>query len=191
MGRYINTRQNFNLAEQFNQFKTMKRNLPKYIGNEAVNFYKRSFIRGGFIEDTAVKKWDPPKSKKKKGRATLIRSGRLRRSVRITRLGVDFVTVGSDVPYAAIHNEGGRVNVSQSVGSFYRKAYRVRAHTRTAGGKTKRIKAHSVAASTVKAFARRMGFTIPKRQFMGLSRFLNRRLVMNIDFKMRRIFNAA
>jgi phage gpG-like protein len=65
-------------------------------------YRRRGVTRNGrtkLIETKAYKKNNT-------GRALLIKSGRLRRSIRITEAGIDYVKVGSDVPYAQVHNDG-------------------------------------------------------------------------------------
>lgn len=80
------------------------------IGNEAKNFFVNSFRKQGF-EDRSVVKWKPRKKqdKKRAGRAILVDSGDLRRS--IIREPVNKsqlqVKISTDLPYAKIHNEGG------------------------------------------------------------------------------------
>ena len=77
------------------------------IANNAKNHYVRSFKKGGFTDDT-FNAWKPRKSKTNNtGRAILVKSGDLRRSIidRIN-LGQLKVVFQSDLPYAAIHNYG-------------------------------------------------------------------------------------
>ena len=83
------------------------------IGNEAKVFFVNSFRLQGF-EDRSVQKWTPRKKqdKKRSGRAILVDSGDLRRS--IIREPVNksqlSVKISTDLPYAKIHNEGGMGN---------------------------------------------------------------------------------
>uniref|UniRef100_UPI001F46270F phage virion morphogenesis protein n=2 Tax=Flavobacteriaceae TaxID=49546 RepID=UPI001F46270F len=72
--------------------------------------------------------------------------------------GKYYVLIGTDVPYAQIHNEGGTIKATA----------RVRAHSRTRKGRNQPIK--------VKAHTRQMNAKIPKRQFLGESAVLALRL---------------
>lgn len=136
---------------------------PVILGGEGLNFFLDSFKQQGWMGDHGMEKWPARKKGGKWGkvsrpnRALLIDSGRLRRSVRIIRTGEMEVIYGSDVPYARAHNEGLRLGIIQQVKSFNRK---------TKLGKT----------STVKAHTRRINQRIPKRQFMGSSTYLTKRL---------------
>lgn len=79
------------------------------IGNEAKNHFVGSFRLQGF-QDKTVEKWKPRKKEDKRaGRAILVKSGDLRRSIRRENLNKMklSVTIATDLPYARIHNEGG------------------------------------------------------------------------------------
>jgi len=89
-----------------NNFNRCKRILPKALGEDAKNFFLRDYRRGGF-SDRSFKKWRPRKGNKDAGRALLVKSGRLRNSIRVQERTATRVTVGTrGIRYAAIHNEG-------------------------------------------------------------------------------------
>lgn len=145
--------------------KKVMRNLPKYAGTEALNFFKQSFKRQGFI-DESFEAWKPRKErlkrKDKRGkRAILVKSGALRRSLRKFVRG-NIIEISSNVPYAQIHNEGGNIQQNVSVRQHDRR--------RPKGGKSK-----------VMAHTRRVNIKIPKRQFMGESEFLNKRFIFHFE----------
>jgi len=137
--------------------KKFMANLPRLAGNTALNFYDDSFTRQGFI-DRRFQRWPARKTKdknKRQRRNILIQSGRLRRSLRMRTAGSN-VIIFTDVPYAEAHNEGKRI----------RGRVTVRSHTRrTTKGKT-RVRRHR----------RKVDFKMPKRQFMGHSELLDKRL---------------
>ena len=168
------------ILSDFNRFKQQ---VPRFVGTLAVDFFKGSFRRQGFIEDRRIDKW-PPRMPTKTDRRTqktghtLVKSGRLRRSIRIIRVGKGFVIVGTNVPYAQIHNEGLTINTKASISSHTR-----RAHTRKSRGRRQRIKAHDV-----KAHTRHIQFTMPQRRFMGDSNFLNRRITLQTARRLQQIF---
>ncbi len=139
------------------QYAALKAALPALIGEEAVNFAKDNFRKQGF-HDATVQKWQKRSSKapRNKGRALLVDTGRLKRSVRVTRISGSKVYIGSDVPYAQIHNEGGQVTGNANV----------RAHQRrTRTGRT-----------SVSAHTRKIDFKMPRRQYIGPSVELSRRI---------------
>jgi phage gpG-like protein len=167
------------LRDQIADIRTVFRTLPRHVGTEAVVFAKRSFDRQGF-QDDGFKAWKPldPKSLSKrhakKGRKALLLTGKLKRSIRITNIGTDFVQIGTDVPYAQLHNEGGTI----------RKAVLIKAHkrkTRQAFGR----KLKKEIEYQVKAHKRNMNLTVPQRQFLGQSKFFNRRIEMQTAYKVK------
>ena len=78
------------------------------IGNEARNHFVDSFKKQGF-EDKAIQKWIPRKKQDKRaGRAILVKSGDLRRSIirgAISKTSLS-VIIKTDLKYAAVHNFG-------------------------------------------------------------------------------------
>jgi phage gpG-like protein len=130
--------------------------LPRRAATEAVNFSKERFKQQNWV-DTATHPWKKRKpikseSRRSSQRAILVKSGRLRRSIRTTYVDKDMAKIGTDVPYARIHNEGFRGRVSQ----------RVRAHTRN--------------GHKVESFNRVINQHIPQRQFIGNSAILEKRI---------------
>jgi phage gpG-like protein len=161
--------------------------LPVKIGDTAVLFAKQRFAQRNWIGNTteawrqrkAQTKWS--KTKRNKGRALLVDTGRLRRSIRIMARSSTSVTIGSDVPYAIAHNDGYRGTVTQQVG----------AHTRRQFGKEKRgtgiysvktqkekQRTYKVVSGTidVKAHARTITQNIPRRRFIGQSPYLDKQV---------------
>ncbi|MCG8186700.1 phage virion morphogenesis protein [Tenacibaculum finnmarkense genomovar finnmarkense] len=123
----------------------------------AVKFSKDRFRQKNWV-DTSQEKWTPRKRKRAGSLLVGPGSGRLKRSIRKISEGKYYVLIGTDVPYAQIHNEGGTIKATA----------RVRAHSRTRKGRNQPIK--------VKAHTRQMNAKIPKRQFLGESAVLARRL---------------
>lgn len=82
-------------------------------GAEAVRFFKRRFDEQNWVDDS-TQAWKPRKQERqRKGRKlrgsgkTLIQTGTLRRSIRVVSKSDTRIIIGTDVPYARIHNEGG------------------------------------------------------------------------------------
>tara|TARA_Y100001973_G_C5179806_1_gene324152 strand:- start:607 stop:1053 length:447 start_codon:yes stop_codon:yes gene_type:complete len=81
--------------------------IMKLIGNIAINEAKENFRRQGFM-NRSVKRWKPRK-KRDEGRAILVKSGALRRSIRRISVSNKRVTIGSKgkpAVYAGVHNHG-------------------------------------------------------------------------------------
>lgn len=142
------------------QFKAVFLRLPVLVGNVAVNFVLDNFRRQGFLGNT-FQRWATRKEGWKKdrrtGRSILVGTGRLRRSIRMTYVGVDSVSIGTDVPYAKAHNEGLQLGVIQTVKSFTRKS-----------------------GSVVSQHTRRIDQRLPKRQFIGDSPYLRAKIAREV-----------
>lgn len=132
------------------------RDLPAIIGEEAVAFTQENFDAQGWQGDSFEpwqKRLNPNAwgQKDDPTRAILIKTAKLRRSIRVSRIVEDAVYIqagGADVPYARAHNEGFSGTVNQNVGEHLRK-----------GKKGQSIK--------VSAFKRTIQQNIPKRKFIG------------------------
>ena len=143
----------FKRLQKVNKPSFMRR-LVNRSGVVAVNFSKERFVRKDWLDGSSRQVWD--KRKKKDKGSLMVRSGRLKRSIRKMSEGDYFVYVGTDVPYAQIHNEGGELN----------KTITVRTHSRTRKGRTETVKSHR----------RKMNLKMPKRQFLGDSNALAKRI---------------
>lgn len=159
-------------------YQKLKRRLPRIIGQYAVNFSKDSFRRQGFKNGGRINKWkqrDRSNEKGKKKGATLVRSGALKRSVRIIRASASEVVIGSDVPYAKIHNEGGMINqqVTAKQRAFFWAKYKAT--------KNEMYKRMALAAS--------LEIKMPQRQFMGDSTDLRKEVNQHIFKELKKIFN--
>ncbi len=94
-------------------FKEQKRTLPIILGKEAKNFFLDSFRRMGFT-DFNLRRWIPRRKRLPKGRtsptqielATLIKTGTLRRSIRVNPATFNLTRIFTNLKYAAIHNFG-------------------------------------------------------------------------------------
>ena len=103
------------MANEADKIKKHQQQIIKEIGNmvtimgvEAKNHYVKSFRDGGFTDDALVN-WQQRKrtERSRRGnRAILVKSGDLRRSVRVVSKSQFSVTLGSDLIYARVHNDG-------------------------------------------------------------------------------------
>lgn len=161
---------------QFNELSKLYQKWTKLAAIEAVNFSKERFVRKNWV-DNSIERWKARKpspdwaseeQKKASQRGSImVRSGRLKRSVRKLSVTRNSVTIGTDVLYAQIHNEGGVIN----------QKINIKAHTRERKGRTEQVKAHK----------RKRQVTIPKRQFIGESRLLLRRLERMVQLEIKNI----
>ncbi len=81
--------------------------LPRDVGNEALLFFLNQFKK----EETPEGKSWPQRKADGEGvrssrRALLVKSGRLRKSIRLTKVISNSVTIGTNVSFAKYHNEG-------------------------------------------------------------------------------------
>lgn len=135
----------------------VKRKLVDEAGIRALRFSKERFRQKNFVDKGMPKAWE--KRKKRARGSTLVQSGRLKRSLRIISKGRYYVKVGTDVPYAQIHNEGGKID----------KTVNVKEHSRR---KRSSSRSRATGATTVRSHTRKMNTTIPQRQFLGPSKAL-------------------
>jgi len=177
---------------------------PRVMGQLAVREYAASFKRQGWLNERGVFiPWKSRKGEKRnrsgitgrlsfgkgaaEGRGVLIRSGRLRRSIRVGAVVPgESVTVTTDVPYAQIHNKGGLLSGVASVRAHRRRRFEHDEVSAPAARKEKWVKRH-VGTSKVKAHTRTMNTRIPRRQFMGDSAGLSRDIKHYLDTNIKRI----
>lgn len=176
------------------QIEAFKPQLEKMVDGAltlAKNHFTNSFREQGFT-DESKQAWQPRKradrGRSKGNRAILVKSVRLRRSLRTRRISSLAGKILTDVPYAQIHNDGGIV---------YRRAHKRSSTitTKVSGssgfvngvwkkGRSKTIKlkgeSFNVSSST---------FKMPKRQFIGYSGKLNRQIIAFLDKNIKKQFN--
>lgn len=132
------------------------RSLPAIIGEEAVNFSLESFDKqswSGNTEEVWAKRKNPTKWGKRddESRSILIKTGKMRRSIRVAQIQEARVTIqagGADIPQARAHNFGFRGAVEQQVSEHTR---------RDRKGGTVKVSEHK----------RTIHQNIPQRRFIG------------------------
>lgn len=156
------------LAQEYNK---VRKRLPTIAGATSVTFFKSNFRRQGFVSGGRLERWQPrsPDAKRNRGRAILVDSGRMRRSIRVMQKTDQFVNTGTNDPKAEAHNEGADLTGTVRVSAFRKKSHRVKAHTKQMKSGKRRVRAHTRSATKVKGHSRRMNTRIPKRQFIGHS----------------------
>jgi phage gpG-like protein len=107
------------------EYWSFRQKLPDIISTIAVNDFKENFRRQGYIGNSGeLINWQPRKINKGKGRAILVKSGRLKRDIR-KKPDYRSARAVTSVPYAQAHNEGfkGRIKVrGKKVKEHYRNA---------------------------------------------------------------------
>lgn len=148
------------------------RNILKDIKVELGDEFDQNFKRQAFFTEA----WQRRKSPLRPGGAILIDTGKLRQSIRSesTETSIRFFT---DLPYAAIHNEGGEIKVTAKMKRFFWARYC--AATGSFGRKKngeKRKDKRTIQLSTEAEFWKCLALMkvgkaikIPKRQFLGAS----------------------
>lgn len=165
------------------RFRAFKVNdWPRQVGRIGLAVFDENFDNGGFTDKVFIR-WKPRKGDsdnrgrrlgdggKQRGRAILIKSGRLRRSLRVgnaTSKAVQFLAGNQDVPYAGIHNEGGTITGTVSVGAHSRRLFMEDDVSGPSAKKAKFVKVHTGTVQ-VKAHTRHMNTDMPRRRFLGNS----------------------
>lgn len=156
--------------QKLDAMKKLRRNWRTKAATIAVNFSKERFVRKNWV-DTGREPWpawSPKYAKSDAHGASLMigkQSGRLKKSIRKLKATQNTVVIGTDVPYAEMHNEG--IDSTRTV--------RVRAHTRKRKGRAIEVKAHT----------RKM--TMPQRRFIGESAVLGKRLEKHLQKEITKI----
>ena len=106
------------------KFSDVLPKIPRTVGGLAVTFFKESWRRQGWL-DKSLQKWLPCRhpSPSDAGKAILVQRGHLRNSIRILSSDSQSVAVGSTLPYAEPHNDGGRGSVTVRRHTSYRQLY--------------------------------------------------------------------
>lgn len=134
--------------------------------------FDQNFARQAFFS----KSWERRKGPLRKGGATLIDSGRLRKSIQ-SKSDASSITFFTDLVYAAIHNEGGKITVTRKMkGYFWHKYYETcNAFGRRRDGRLRKDK-RTVRLTSEAEFWKWMALKkegstikIPQRQFLGSS----------------------
>ncbi|MCD6017272.1 MAG: phage virion morphosis family protein [Bacteroidetes bacterium] len=172
-----------NQANKLKKFlKDHKQAVEEFVvvmGVEAKNHFVRNFNRQGFL-DEAVDPWQKRKNKRGSGRGILIKTGDLKRSIRIIRKSRNGVTIGSDLPYAKIHNEGGSISKSARNATLN---FKIKSNGSSRFAKAKNANFQQdvhIGKHTIR---------MPKRQFIGHSGQLTRKLALMLRAEIRKVFN--
>lgn len=175
-----------------NDIAVVFRRILKDIQVDLKDEFDKNFERQGFFSE----KWERRRSPLRAGRATLVDTGGLRRSVK-SRVTADGVTFYSAHPAADIHNEGGEIKVTARMkGYFWHRYYEaVGGFGRKKNGELrndKRTRRLSGEAAFWKYMAlMRVGsvIRIPKRQFLGAASEVEKAVTDIIETRLSEYFN--
>ena len=152
--------------------KSIIRRILSDIRVELGDEFDRNFERQAFFNDA----WARRKSPTRPGGTILVDTGTLRRSIR-SRTTDDSITFYTDLPYAAIHNDGGEIVVTPRMKRFFWRKYYEAAGAfgrKKDGGlrNDKRNRQLGSEAEFWKHMALKKAGTsirIPRRRFLGVS----------------------
>lgn len=173
----------------------MRRKLPVKVGRMAKDHYQDNFRKGGFV-NRGLQRW-PATRRQQSGVASAsasygpLLSGRNNLFSSIKYVPGDYrVTVSNDLPYAAIHNQGGTVSptVTPRMRRFAWYMYYKTSGKNVKGYKEKK-KGAAQSASPQAEFWRNLALTrkqqlavkIPRRQFIGESEELTQHINEKIE----------
>lgn len=143
--------------------------LPNQIGITAVAFTKENFDKQGFQGDSGIDAWKPRnKYAPRNSRKILTDKGNLKRSIRKEVVGnsIKILVGGAAEKYADIHNTGGKIIQTPTSKQRMYFSYRSEAASST------QEKNYWAALSR----ARQLVINMPKRQFIGSSKQLDKRI---------------
>jgi len=170
------------LVKLLENYKQVKGEIVDGIGQIAVTEFSLNFRKQGFNGNS----WKP--KKKPNGKRILVGRGVLNRSIHVTNKTSESVTVGSNVEYAYIHNNGGTINIKPS-----KRLISFRNRENDWDRKNKKYK-QGVRFSTFKRATHVRGVNvgaykvnIPQRQFMGDMPSLTKKITAFIKRKFENI----
>lgn len=161
--------------------QAMRRTMPVKVGRIAKDHFQDNFRQGGF-QDNGTQAWQRKKRPDKYGP---LMSSRQNLYGSIYYRPDDYrVTVGTEVPYAAIHNEGGDIIVTARMKRFFWAKYR-----ETNGGSWKRNAKNEEAEFWKTLALKRVGSVIhiPQRKFIGESLELTDKINNTIEKEINKI----
>jgi phage virion morphogenesis protein len=95
------------INRKIRNLKDAKTKIPVLVSNNSKNFFLQSFRNQGFT-DNSLEKWQKRdnRSRRNSGRAILVDTGALRRSIKVSQSSFNKIVITSNLPYASVHNYG-------------------------------------------------------------------------------------
>lgn len=149
-------------------YRQARKTVPRKMAIYAVNHFKRNFQLQGF-QDKRLRKWKGRAGNLRKGKGILVKSGTLRRGVKILRTNGSrtVIGVGAEIPYAKIHNQGGKIKITPKMRRYFWAMYYQLAEKDDEG----KVISESEEAKFWKnmALTKKTHITMPQRQYIGPS----------------------
>ena len=175
----------------------LKKNASRYAAVESVKFFKDSFVKGGFTDNSFVP-WSQS-SNPMSGKRVLYNKGILMQSIRTVESNTARIVVESNTAYSEIHNNGGEIVVTARMKKFFwAKYYEFSGKIRTTKIRGKVANDKNNRSINAKAeFCKRIALMkvgskikIPKHQFMGNSQSMMSQFQKWFDFTIGYQFEA-
>jgi len=176
------------LRDQLKRFNQEAPRLTDIMLVEALNHSVENFAKQGF-DDVGVRKWKERKNDNEKGktRAILVKSGRLRRSIKKRRTSKFSGVLSSNLPYANVHNEGGIIDVKAHKRTATR-TVRIRGNSGFVNGKFTKGRSKKMTLQGERHNVSGHAYKMPKRQFVGNSRNMVKKIEARLKQKIDNIF---
>ncbi|MES2651279.1 MAG: phage virion morphogenesis protein [Bacteroidota bacterium] len=155
----------------------LQRILPQILANESVEEVLSNFENESFDG----KKWEERKDKSEASRSLLVKHGHLKRSPQVYGFRSNGWKLGSDIPYAAAHNNGLTIKRTARSETFVRERYK------------KGVKRGSFKKGTTdgQGFSfKAYSFKMPMRRFIGDTIAMRTRLYKVAKQEYLKIFNT-
>lgn len=168
---------------QIDQMATAQRKMVSQVAAIAVKFSKDRFVVQNWLDRTP-QPWKPLQYKRKgrSSRTKLVKTGYLKRSLRKIMANQRRIVIGTDAEYAELQNFGGTIRQKVRVSEHRVKSHRRKAHSRTTrSGRSIRVPVKQIAEHKVRSHYRQMNLTVPARQFIGVSRTLDNKILNHVQ----------
>lgn len=184
----------FGFDKVLRNVEQMKKSLPPLLANQAQTFFVNSWKQQGWT-NTTLERWPKRKDGKDPGRATLVKSGKLRRAVNqsIRFKTFEKIQLVVALPYAAVHNEGYNGTVRAHTRARFMKTTTSEfiGLRRTKSGKLKEnIRRTSVFIKTGDVQVKAHNMNMPQRRFMGDSVALRKQQVTLIEQQIGKVWQG-
>lgn len=176
-----------------NDFDKVVGKILRHIGVGLGDEFDQNFERQAFF----AKAWQRRKSPLRPGGHILVDTSKLRQSVH-RKISGSSITFASDLPYAAIHNEGGDIKVTERMKRyFWHKYYEAQgSFGRRKNGELRQTKQNRQ-LTTEAEFWRAMALMpvgkvihIPRRQFIGMAPEVEQTVTSIIENQLNEYFNS-
>lgn len=168
------------VIQRYNRFLV---DLPAIVADEIIDWVLDNFDRQSFDG----RPW-PERKDRDGSRALLIKSGRGRRSIRVSKRTAKQVEISTDVDYMIAHNDGAEITTQitrRMRRFFWAMHYKFEAD---AEGNL-RIPEDQVMWKWLALKKGPITFRMPQRQFMGPSKELDQRIKEGIEAELKKVFS--